>query len=102
VSQKGDFRLFQCSVLNEAEEAIESFRYRVQYFGPGDNLPLAEGGFEETLRFSTANIVGSLQPGEQLTMNFVGPDIPIGTHPSLVEITIEVVGVYVPSSRRLR
>ena len=101
-SQDSSFRFLQCLVVNEAEEAVESFRYGVRYFGPDNDLPLAEGGFEEIRRFSTANIAGNLQPGEQRTMNFIGPDIPIGTHALQIEIAIEVVGVYVPGSRRLR
>jgi hypothetical protein len=101
-TQDRSFRLLQCSVVNDAEEAVQSFRYGVRYFGPDDDLPLAEGGFEETLRFSTGNIAGNLQPGEQRTMDFTGPDIPVGTNTFTLEIAIEVLGVYAPGSRRLR
>jgi len=101
-TQENNFKGFQCSVVNETQEHIESFRYGVRYFSSSRDLPLAEGGFEETQRFSTANINGNLQPGEQRAMNFVGPNVPIENHAHETEIVVEVIGVYVPGSRRLR
>ncbi|SDX64125.1 hypothetical protein SAMN05444358_10862 [Ruegeria halocynthiae] len=101
-SQEKNFKLFQCSVANGTKEAVESFRYGVLYFGSNSDTRLAEGGFEETHRFSTPNINGNLQPGEKRTFTFVGPDVPIQMDADQIEIVVEVIGVYVSGSRRLR
>lgn len=96
------YKLMLCSVLNGSKEPVESFRYGVRYFSSPSNLLLAEGGFKETNRFSTANIDGGLRPGEERLINFLGPALPDQIDARPIKVVVEVIGVYVPGSRMLR
>lgn len=101
-AREHEYRLMLCSIKNGSREAIESFRYGVRYFELGDDTPLAEAGFEGAHRFSSANIEGTLQPGEERFFNFVGPAIPKGVSASRLDLVVEVTGVFVPGSWELR
>lgn len=101
-ADKASYQLMNCSVSNGSNEPIESFRYGIRYFDQISQVLLAEVGFEELRRFSTANIEGDLQPGEKRLLSFIGPEVPLGTDHSRMDVVVEVIGVYVPRSRMLR
>ena len=100
--KKRFFTSFQCSIVNESEEEVESFRYGVRFFDWITGNLLVEDGFESSFRYSSGNIDGGFQPNERLTLRFSGPDVPDQFFLFSIDIEVEVTGVYVPGSRLLR
>lgn len=96
------FRLMNCSVTNGSKEPIEMIRYGIRYVEEGAAAPLLEGGFDGPISFSTANINGTLQPGETRIIGFAGPGLPQSTANTPIIPTIEVLGARTPGSYALR
>lgn len=99
----GAFALMKCSVSNNSSEAVESIKYAICYMVDGEEKPLLEAGsLHGPIGFSTANILGNLQPGETRILGFAGEGLPEGTDARSITSMIEVLGVRVPDSFALR